>query len=70
MRPPEQECSGHAEGEPDLKRMCQPGENCKNQVGSLLLLQKERLESKIIPIFRAEETGCIVVFEEIVSVGL
>ena len=35
----EQECSGHAEGEPDLKRMCQPGENCKNQVGSQLLLQ-------------------------------
>ena len=32
--------------------------------------EKERLESKIIPRFRAEETGCIVVFEEIVSVGL
>ena len=32
--------------------------------------EKERLESKMIPRFRAEETGCIVVFEEIVSVGL
>ena len=32
--------------------------------------ENERLESKIIPRFRAEETGCIVVFEEIVSVGL
>ena len=32
--------------------------------------EKERLESKIIPRFRAEETGCIVVFEESVSVGL
>ena len=32
--------------------------------------EKERFESKIIPRFRAEETGCIVVFEEIVSVGL
>ena len=39
MRLPEQECSGHAEGESDLKRMCQPGENCRNQVGSQLLLQ-------------------------------
>ena len=35
----EQECSGHAEGEPDLKRMCQPGESCNNQVESQLLLQ-------------------------------
>ena len=25
--------------------------------------EKERLESKIIPRFRAEETACIVVFE-------
>ena len=34
--------------------------------------EKERLESKIISRFRAEETGCgcIVVFEEIISVGL
>ena len=30
--------------------------------------EKERLESKIILRFRAEETGCIVVFEGIVSV--
>ena len=34
MRPHEQEYSGQAEGEPDLKRMCQPGESCRNQVGS------------------------------------
>ena len=26
----EQECSGHAEGESDLKRMCQPGESCRS----------------------------------------
>ena len=32
--------------------------------------KKKELESKIIPRFRAEETGCIVVFEEIVSLGL
>ena len=32
--------------------------------------EKQRLESKITPRFRAEETGCIVIFEEIVSVGL
>ena len=31
--------SEHAEGESDLKRMCQPGESCRNQVGSQLLLQ-------------------------------
>ena len=36
MRLPKQECFGHAEGEPDLKQMCQPGENCKNQVGSTI----------------------------------
>ena len=28
--------SGHAEGEPDLKRMCQPGESCRNQIGNQL----------------------------------
>ena len=32
MRQLEQEYSGHAEGESDLKRMCQPGESCRNQV--------------------------------------
>ena len=48
MRLPEQECSGHAEGEPDLKRMCQPGENCKNQVGSQLLLQAMVLEASVV----------------------
>ena len=32
MRPLEQEYSGHAEGESDLKWMCQPGESCSNQV--------------------------------------
>ena len=39
MPPLEQEYSGHSEGESDLKQMCQPGENCRNQVGSQLLLQ-------------------------------
>ena len=34
------------------------------------MIRKERLESKIIPRFRAEETGCIVVFEEIVKCGI
>ena len=32
MRQLEQEYSEHAEGESDLKRMCQPGESCRNQV--------------------------------------
>ena len=31
MRQLEQEYSGHAEGESDLKQMCQPGESCRNQ---------------------------------------
>ena len=39
VRLPKQECSGHAEGKPDLKQMCQPGESCRNQVGNQLLLQ-------------------------------
>ena len=39
MRPLEQEYSGQAEGESDLKRICQPGESFRNQVGSQLLLQ-------------------------------
>ena len=39
LRPLEQEYSGHAEGESDLKWMCQPGESCSNQVESQLLLQ-------------------------------
>ena len=39
VRQLEQEYSEHAEGESDLKRMCQPGESCRNQVGSQLLLQ-------------------------------
>ena len=39
MRQLEQEYSENAEGESDLKRMCQPGESCRNQVGSQLLLQ-------------------------------
>ena len=30
MRQLEQEYSGHAEGESDLKQMCQPGESCRN----------------------------------------
>ena len=33
MRQLEQEYSEHAEGESDLKRMCQSGESCRNQVG-------------------------------------
>ena len=40
MQQLEQEYSGHAEGESDLKRMCQPKESCRNQVGSQLLLQQ------------------------------
>ena len=34
MRQLEQEYSEHAEGESDLKRMCQPGESCRNRVES------------------------------------
>ena len=34
------------------------------------MIRKGKIESKIKLRFRAEETGCIVVFEEIVSVGL
>ena len=45
MRQLEQEYSGHAEGESDLKRMCQPGESCRNQVRSQLLLQLSRKRS-------------------------
>ena len=30
MQQLEQEYSGHAEGESDLKRMCPPGESCRN----------------------------------------
>ena len=36
VRPLEQMYSEQAEGESDLKRMCQPGESCKNQVGYFL----------------------------------
>ena len=44
MRQLEQEYSEPAEGESDLKRMCQPGESCRNQVGSQLLLQLQFLK--------------------------
>ena len=39
VRPLEQEYSGHAEGESELKRRCQPKESCRKQVGSQLLIQ-------------------------------
>ena len=35
-QPLEQEFSGQAEGESDLRRMCHPGKSCRNQVGSQL----------------------------------
>ena len=45
MRQLEQEYSGHAEGESDLRWMCQPGDSCRNQVGSQLLLQLHGFKS-------------------------
>ena len=44
MRPPEQECSGHAEGEPDLKRL--PGLQNLNYRERLKILKLKSLEHR------------------------